>query len=273
MRADLHAHSTASDGTLTPAALVARAVERGIVVLALTDHDSVAGVQAARDACSIAGITLVTAVELSAVTEDGRDVHMLGYHIDDHDEQLLSALHDLRDARYRRAETMVAKLSDSGYNISLDTVLELSDGGAVGRSHVARALVREGHAESVAHAFQCLIGHGRPFYVPKDVRTPEEAIACIAGAGGIAVIAHPGVNGAADLIPALIDAGLRGIEAYHADHTTEQVAFYAQMAEASGLLVTGGTDFHGPDAPNPDLGSIYIPEDAVRALLAVGGLE
>jgi len=145
-----------------------------------------------------------------------------------------------------------------------------SDGGAVGRSHVARALVDSGQAADIKDAFTRLIGRGRPYYVAKDARTPAEAIAIIREAGGVAVLAHPGVNGLDDLIGELLDEGLGGIEAYHADHTPEQRVRYAEMARKAGVLATGGTDYHGPAAPNPQLGSVLVPVEAVRALLEWG---
>jgi predicted metal-dependent phosphoesterase TrpH len=165
---------------------------------------------------------------------------------------------------------MVAALRGAGYDIELDDVLALSHGGAVGRSHVARALVAAGHADSVAHAFQTLIGRDRPFYVAKQSASPAEVVAGIRELGAIPVLAHPGVTGVDDLIGEMIDAGLLGIEAYHADHSPGQVAHYAALAASHGLLVTGGTDFHGPAAPNPDVGAVDVPEDAVRALMAAG---
>jgi len=269
MRADLHVHSTASDGTATPAELVSLALERGLDVLAIADHDSVSGLAEANRAANDTGLTLVPAVELSAVS-DGIDVHILAYFVDPADSGLQSQLSKLRAARHRRAEAMVAALADAGYAVSLEDVLALSDGGSVGRSHVARALVGSGAAESVSDAFRRLIGRGMPFYVPKDSTSPETVISAMRDIGAIPVLAHPGVTGANRLIPALVDAGLLGLEAYHADHTTQQRKAYTRLAEELGLLVTGGTDYHGSAAPNPTLGSVDIPESAIRALLAAG---
>lgn len=268
MRADLHVHSTASDGTVSPAALVALALERGLSVLAIADHDSVEGLAEARSAAAGTQLTLVPAVELSSVSSSGHDIHILGYFIDPHDRTLLAHLEDLRDARMRRARTMVDVLNQAGYEIGMDDVLCLSGGGAVGRSHVARALVSAGHATDVADAFRRLIGRDRPFYVSKDVRTPEEAVSCIRESGGLAVIAHPGVNSMDDLIEPLTAHGLAGIEAYHADHSSKQRNHYAAMARDLGVLTTGGSDFHGPTAPNPALGSVEIPSAAIEAFLA-----
>jgi hypothetical protein len=166
---------------------------------------------------------------------------------------------------------MVARLSAAGMAISLDEVLEMSAGGAVGRSHVARALVAAGHADSIAEAFTRFIGRGRPFYVAKDMRLPAQAIDCIRDSGGIAVIAHPGVSKVDDLLREMVEAGLQGIEAYHADHSVLQRNHYAAMSRGLGLLTTGGSDFHGPGAPNARLGEVDIPDEAVIALLQAGG--
>lgn len=271
MKADLHVHSTASDGTLTPRELIALALERDLDVLAIADHDSVEGIDEALDAAHGTRLTLVPAVELSSLHE-GRDVHVLGYFVDREDEGLLGMLQELRAARLRRADRMIDALADAGYPVTLDDVVALTAGGAIGRAHVARALVDTGHAETVRDAFERLIGRDGPFYVAKETRTPEQAIATIRDAGGLAVVAHPAINRADDLLPAMIDAGLAGIEAYHADHSPAQKRRYAALAEELGLLCTGGTDYHGPQAPNPELGDIDLPGACVERLLAAGGL-
>jgi predicted metal-dependent phosphoesterase TrpH len=269
MKADLHVHSTASDGLLAPAGLVALALERAIDVLAITDHDSVDGVAAALAAAAGSPLTVVPAVELSA-TRDGRDVHVLAYFVDHTNPNLLSRLSDLREARLRRAERMVDALREAGYDLALDEVLALSAGGAVGRSHVAQALVHAGHASSIQEAFQRYIGRGRPFYVAKDTRPASEIVGALAAGGAIPVLAHPGVSDCIDLVDPLIAHGLRGVEAYHADHTHVQRDDCVALAARLGLLVTGGTDYHGPGAPNPELGSVDVPSEAVEALLDAG---
>jgi predicted metal-dependent phosphoesterase TrpH len=163
---------------------------------------------------------------------------------------------------------MVEALTEAGHRVSFDDVLTFSGAGAVGRSHVARALVAAGAAESVPDAFQRLIGRHRPFYVPKVSTTAEEVVARIRGLGGLPVIAHPGVTCVDELIPGLVDAGLAGIEAYHADHTPVQRESYAAMAAALGVLATGGSDFHGIAVHAADLGDVDIPEPAIAAFLA-----
>jgi 3',5'-nucleoside bisphosphate phosphatase len=269
MKADLHVHSTASDGTLSPTALLERAYARGVEVLAIADHDSVSGLAEAHKAAQRLGITLINAAELSAVA-NGRDIHVLAYFVDPTDSRLEDLLRELRASRRARAEAMVAALGEAGFDISFDDVLDIAGGGALGRSHVARALVGAGHAESIRRAFETLIGRDKPFYVPKRSATPDEVIATIRSLGAIPVLAHPGVTQTDDLIAEMVDAGLLGIEAYHADHTPEQMLRYAAHAERLGLLVTGGTDFHGPGAPNPDIGSVAVPPAKVEELIAAG---
>lgn len=269
MRADLHIHSTASDGTLAPAAIVELAARNGVDVIALADHDSVTGVAEATHAASELGITVIPAVELSAA-RDELSIHILGYFIDPTDSELISRLDALRVARVRRAESIVAALRDAGYDISLDEVLALSQGGAVGRTHVARTLVSAGHASDVSDAFERLVGRGKPYYRPKDVMSPQAAIELITDAGGLAVLAHPGISGTQGLIGELIGYGLGGVEAYHVDHTPEQRAELLGIAREHALLVSGGTDYHSPDAPHPDLGELEFPEADIRALLEAG---
>lgn len=268
MRFDLHAHTTASDGSYEPAELVRTALDRGLDALAITDHDSVDGIVAARDAAQDTALRLIPAVELSAV-HGGRDIHILGFFIDVDDPRLAATLAELREARLERARAMVSALQQAGYDVDLDDVLDLSQSGSVGRSHVARALVRRGHAESVREAFERFIGRGKPFYVPKPVSTPEAVVACVRSAGGVAVIAHPGITKVDDLVGPLATAGLAGIEAYHADHSPEQVAHYVAMAKRLSMIVTGGSDYHGPGSPGADLGSVPMPDAVLEGLLAL----
>lgn len=270
MKADLHVHSTASDGTCTPEQLVALAQDAGLTHLSVTDHDSVEGLSPARAAAERLGITLIPGVELSASSPDGRDVHVLGYWIDAEDQTLLGHLASLREARLRRAEQMVASLSSAGFAIDMDQVLAYSAGGAVGRSHIARALYSSGYAASIPEAFERHIGRGRPHYVCKPPQSTDAAIAIIKSAGGLAVVAHPAVNGLHEEVRRLAGRGLSGVEAFHADHTPEQCAAYAALARECGLLTTGGSDFHGPDAPNAPLGSVELPGAALEEFVRAG---
>lgn len=266
MRFDLHLHTTASDGHLSAEQLVKAAIAAGMDAIAVTDHDSVASVGPALSAADGTGLTVIPGVELSS-THEGRDVHILGFFVDVSDEVFQSRLGMLRDARMERAEGMVTALAQAGYAITLDEVLELSGGGAVGRSHIARALVDRGHAGSVAQAFGELLGRGRPFYRPKPVATPVEVVGMIQNAGGISVLAHPAVTQVDELILDLVEAGLAGLEAYHGEHSVEDRERYVSLACDLRLIVTGGSDFHGPTAPGVPLGGVDMPESVLPALI------
>jgi predicted metal-dependent phosphoesterase TrpH len=250
--------------------LARRAAARQVDVIALTDHDSVQGVAACTAAAGAIGVVCVPGVELSS-DADGRDAHILGYFVDPADETLLGRLAMLRGGRLERAERMVRALDAAGYAIRLEDVLEHSGEGAVGRSHVARALVSRGHADDIRDAFVRFIGASGPYYERKRLPGPAEVIATIRAAGGVAVLAHPAVSRITDLVAPLAAAGLGGVEAYHSEHSPRQSAELAAMAAEHGLVVTGGTDYHGPEGPSPDIGDIDIPDGVYSALLAAAG--
>ena len=202
---DLHTHSTASDGLLTPAQLVALAVERGLRVLALTDHDTVAGVAEAAAAAATSGLRFIPGVELSTHVDAG-EVHMLGYFIDPADPALLDALAQFRDARAGRADAMVTRLTAAGAPITVARVLEFAAGGSIGRPHVARALVEAGHASSINDAFDRWLVRGRPGYVERFKLTPPDAVRLIRAAKGVPVLAHPhSADNLATLLPEPFD--------------------------------------------------------------------
>ncbi len=270
MRLDLHVHSTASDGVLTASQLVTLAIERNLVALSITDHDSVDAIPEALAVARGAELLIVPGVELSTLHK-GRDVHILGYFVDPNDVVLREALAELREARRDRARTIVDGLRQAGYEVSLDEVLLLAEGGSVGRSHVARALVDRGHVLDIGDAFERLIGRGAPFYVAKPVADPTQVVQMIVGSGGVPVLAHPGITDIDDAIPDLVKAGLQGLEAYHAEHTPEMRQRYAALASELDLIVTGGSDFHGAHAPGAELGSVNVPEHVLPALLERAG--
>lgn len=265
MTVDLHVHTTASDGLVTPSGVVAAALELGLKVVSVTDHDSVEGVPEAIEAARGSALEVLPGVELSVLADDGSDVHLLGYLIDHTDPTLLEALERLRSARFERAVAMVKALSDAGHEVDFDGVLEHAAGGAVGRVHVARALVDAGSVDTIEEAFADLIGRQGPCYVRKASLSALEALELIHNAGGVAVLAHPGVNGESSLVP-LSGAGLDGVEAYHAEHTPAQRSHFAALAERFSLVVTGGSDFHGPGMRSAALGAGACPDAAVEAL-------
>lgn len=266
---DLHTHSTASDGMLAPARLVELAVERGLRVLALTDHDTVAGVAEASAAAEAASLRFIPGVELSTHVEAG-EVHMLGYFIDPANPTLLDALARFREAREGRAEAMVARLSAAGAPIRLERVLELAAGGSIGRPHVARALVEAGHAASVGDAFDRWLVRGRPGYVERFKLTPVDAVRLIREVGGVPVLAHPhSADDLPGLLPELLEAGLAGIECYYGDYDDYRREEYLRLARRHDLVPTGGTDFHGTGvAHRRPLGGVYVPPECVEALAA-----
>lgn len=261
MTVDLHIHSTASDGAYPADELVRMAADAGLTAIAVADHDSVAAVLPAQEAAQrVGGLSVVPAVELSARAADGRSVHVLGYHIDPCSPTLGSFLETQRAERLRRAERMVASLSEAGYPVTIASVLEHANGGAVGRTHVALALVHNGAVPSIGAAFAELIGRGKPHYVPKAVPDVLDVIDLVHACGGLAVLAHPAVSGVLDLVEPLAAAGLDGVEAYHAQHDPQQREELALRARRLGLAATGGSDFHGHPGDHAHLGAGGTPD-------------
>lgn len=270
MRADLHTHSNASDGTSSPSELVRLAAENDVDVLAIADHDTVAGLAEAIVAATRFGIRLIPAVELSTSAGDA-DIHILAYFLDISDPRLISLLASLRDSRRARGQLMVEALQNAGYDISFEDVLTLAGGGVIGRSHIGRALVATGGAESVADAFDRLIGRNSPHYRPKEALEPEQLIGLMRSFGALPVLAHPGVTKVDELIEPMRDAGLLGIEAFHTDHTAEQTEHYVRLARRLDLLVTGGSDFHGAESGTHGvLGSVHLPQEDLERFLEAG---
>lgn len=266
---DLHAHSTASDGTHAPAAVVEAARRAGLAALALTDHDTLAGVPEAQRAAAAVGLRLVAGVELS-VHHGTVEVHLLGLHIHEIDA-LQRDLERFRDQRRARAETIVAKLAALGVPVTMTQVLEAAGGGAIGRPHVARALIAGGHVADVREAFDRYLGAGRPAYVEKERLGVAEGIAMLHRAGGLAVLAHPGGDGRREWIEPFVAAGLDGIEVRHPSHSAEDVARLAALTEFFGLVPSGGSDWHGATKGARVLGAMRVPQawlDAQDARLA-----
>lgn len=267
MRIDLHTHTTASDGLLSADALIALAGDVGVGVLAVADHDSTDSVDAAITAGARAGLEVIPAVEINTDVDAG-EVHVLGYFIDHHQSWFQEFLQRLRDGRVNRAIRMVEKLNALGIRIEMKQVQELAQG-AIGRPHVAMALVRAGAVKTTEEAFARFIGRNGPAYVERMKVTPAEAIQIILRSGGIPALAHPGWGVRDEMIPVLVNDGLEGLEAYYPDHTPATTARYLQMARDHQLLVTGGTDFHGGDlATRVPPGGQYVPEEVVERLKA-----
>jgi predicted metal-dependent phosphoesterase TrpH len=269
---DLHTHTTASDGRLAPAALARQAHLAGITVLGVTDHDTTEGVPAVAAAAVAYGLAVVPGIEITAVHE-GRDVHVLGYFVDPASPALADFLAAQRADRVRRALDIAGRLAALGCPIDTAPLVARGDAdGVVARPLIAAALVEAGHVATIAEAFDRLIGEGQPAYVPRRGAAPADVVAIVARAGGVASLAHPGLLGRDDLIPALAAAGLPAIEVYHSDHDEEAQARYRGLAGRFGLAVTGGSDFHGDDAHrHAALGSVALPEADYRRLRARAG--
>jgi predicted metal-dependent phosphoesterase TrpH len=274
-RIDLHTHSTASDGTLAPAQVVAAARVAGLDVLALTDHDTLAGWDEAFAACP-PGLTVVPGLELSCVyTATGQrpiSVHLLGYLVDPGHPDLADELIRLRTERSRRGEKIVEKLVAAGYPITWTRVQEFADGGSIGRPHVGRALVEAGVIATVDEAFEHLLAATGPFYVRKADVDAVSGVQLIRAAGGVAVFAHAAagrrgrvVDSAA--IEVLTEAGLAGIEVDHPDHLQVERDRLRVLADELGLVATGSSDFHGSNKVNR-LGECTTSASAYLALMA-----
>jgi len=266
-RADLHTHSTASDGEMAPAALVHYARERGLSALALTDHDSVAGLDAASRAARSAGIDFVPGVELSCDVPQN-EVHILGYFIRWHDPHFLTMLARFREGRYGRAEKMVKKLTALGAPIAFERVKQIAGDAPIGRPHIAQALVEAGHVTSVPEAFERFIGRNGPAYVQRFRLTPVDAVALILRAGGVPVLAHP--REVTHYVEPLVKVGLVGLEALYGLYDTATRAELVRLARRYDLIVTGGSDFHGLNhmAYLNDLGDVEVPVEVVAQLRA-----
>jgi 3',5'-nucleoside bisphosphate phosphatase len=242
---DLHLHTTASDGTLSPSELVHQARAAGLFTISITDHDTTAGGDAAADAARAAGVELVPGIEVSAVA-DGRDVHVLGYFLDSASSSLRLFLDAQREERLRRVTAMGDRLAALGCPVDVAPILDsAARGRSVGRPQIATALLAAGYVATRDEAFDRFLEFGGPAYVPRRGASPQEVIAIIHDAGGVASLAHPGVSRRDDLIPVLAAAGLDALEAMHSDHDEDAEARYRALARALGLLVTGGSDFHG----------------------------
>lgn len=272
-KADLHTHTTASDGQTSPADNVRLAREAGLGAVAITDHDTMAGVGEAAEEGLRLGILVVPGVELSTAWE-GRDIHMLAYYPDSFDEQWKERLESLRKVRERRNAIIAEKLNELGIAVQLQEVERIAEEkrdpaaskqSTVGRPHFAELLVRKGIVSDIREAFDRFLGQGCPAYADLPRITPFEALDWIRDAGGTSVIAHPGLYSNDKLVLDLISSGLNGIEVYHSDHGPEDVARYREMAARAGLLATGGSDFHGT-AHRAPLGSVTVDASIVSRL-------
>lgn len=270
MRLDLHLHSTASDGFCAPAEVIERAFEVRLDVIALTDHDTTAGVAEAREAAEDLPIHVIPALEVSS-TWKGHDIHVLGYFVDPEAPVLARYTEHARSRRAERMREMIARLESIGIDVAFEDVREAAgdEVGSLARPHLAQALVDRGHVSSMREAFDRYIADDGPGFVPTRVQSPTEAVELIRAAEGLAVWAHPPRDRIPDLLPKLVSAGLRGIETYRPNNPPDQVRELESWARRYDLTVTGGSDWHGRERGR-DLGRFYLTADEVEAFLEEG---
>ena len=267
MASDLHTHTSFSDGRLTPEELVAAAKEAGLSYLAITDHDTVDGIRHLYEQGLYPSKTLniIPGIEFSSEV-GAHDVHILGYDFDIYNQDLADKVTEISESRWARFSTMMEKLQGLGYDISESDVLQIAGTSkSIGRAHVARALVKKGLVGSMHEAFDKLLDHGQPGYVPHYRITPEEAVALSRGAGGVPVLAHPKLVKDDALVEQLLSLDFGGLEVYYPKHGAEDTARYKAMAEAHGLRLTGGSDFHAIPQREPTELGVFIVEDELAA--------
>lgn len=266
MRIDLHTHTTASDGSLTPAELVRAALDAELDLIAVTDHDTLAGIAPAMEAASGSRLRVLPSVEVSALY-DGRSLHLLGYGFDLADARFVTRLRAVSMGREERARAILELLAARGTPLSWQRVTEIGQG-AVGRPHIARALVEAGHARDVSDAFARFIGEGCPAYLPSGRMSVMEAIGLVRDAGGEVALAHSLLPARPldldTLLPVLRAAGLTGLEVYHSEHDAAATQRLRALAAREGLWWCGGSDFHGPTKPHACLGGVTVPPEVLE---------
>jgi len=268
---DLHLHSTASDGRLSPAEVVGKSAGLGLTVIALTDHDTVNGIDPALEAAkAFPWLRVIPGVEINADVPQG-EAHILGYFIDHTNQALRDTLEGLRDSRQRRAREMTARLQDLGIQIEWRRVQEIAGEGSIGRPHIARAILEKGYITTIKEAFTQYISRDGPAYVEREKVTPVGAVAAILQANGLPVLAHPfTINNPESMVIELKAAGLVGLEAYYDNYTAEETRGLVSLAERHGLITTGGTDYHGlDDSAETMIGSAEVPMASAEQLIAL----
>jgi len=267
---DLHLHTTASDGLCSPRELVEQCLAAGLTRIAVTDHDTVAGIGEVSSICADAGLAFVPGIEITAI-EDGADVHVLGYFLDAASPSLARFLQQMRQNRVERVKKIAERLAELGVPIDVSPLLEQAgrnDGRTLGRPQVARALIAAGHVTDTNEAFERFLAKGRPGFVARAGASVEEVIKVIHDARGLVSLAHPGLTEIDARVPALCNAGLDAIEAYHSDHDPAMRDRYLDMARRHNVLVTGGSDYHGDPAHGLSPGSVTLPAEEWERLSA-----
>ncbi len=262
---DLHMHTNKSDGIVTPSTLLEIVRRENVAAFSVTDHDTLGGYFQIIEMLKPNDPELITGVELSCSIGDD-DVHMLGYFFDPEDDALIDALAEFQDRRSRRGEKMVDRLNELGIDLTYDDVESVAAGAVIGRPHIAQALVDHGAVDSFDAAFNKYVATGKPAYVPKQNFTPAEAISLIHNAGGLAILAHPGIGNVGRHIEDLVRLGLDGVEIYHPAHSDSDTSRYRYEASRFNLLVSGGSDFHGRGDRHSMVGSQKVPLEVLEKM-------
>ncbi len=270
-KVDLHIHSNASDGRLSPVDIILQAAERGLSVIAITDHDSVDGIASAMVAAkAFPRLRIIPGIELSTDVPQG-EIHVLGYFIDYTDHEFQIILEGLRNSRLKRAQGMVAKLKNLGVHLDWERVQEIAGIGSIGRPHIAQAMLEKGYISSIKEAFDKYISRNGPAYVEREKMTAVEAVALILKFNGLPVLAHPfTASNPETMIIELKAAGLIGIETYYNDYTTDEINELISFADRYGLIAIGGSDYHGLETANETMiGGVDVPMESAERLIAL----
>lgn len=265
-KADLHIHTTFSDGSLTPNEIVKWASKKKVHAIAITDHDTVEGIKATIESAILYDIITIAGIEISCTMEE-EEVHILGYFIDYEDNNLLNMTKLLKESRESRGEKIIEKLNYLGFEISLEDVYDISGTGVIGRPHIAKAMIKKEYVNTIEEAFEKYLNRNKPAYVERYKLSIEDGINLIHRAGGVAVIAHPGLVKSKKVIYEAIRLNVDGIEAIHSKHSEQDVIKYSEIGNKYNLIITGGSDFHGNYNNNvPVLGDYYIDYEQVILL-------
>jgi len=262
---DLHIHTIHSDGSSTVEEVLDAASRKGLAAIAITDHDCLDAYPAAMELGARMGIEVIPGLELSSEIQ-GTDLHILGYYVDINNPTLNRKLKEMKEARYIRARKIVENLNRQGIDLRFETVLSIAGIGAIGRPHIASALLKEELVYSFREAFEKYLGYGLPAYVEKYKMHPEQVFDLVKEAGGVPVLAHPGVTGIDNRIDEFVRSGVMGIEAYHTEHSPDNQQNYIKIARRNGLAITGGSDFHSSSHNKSEIGTPRVPYSAVKSL-------